>query len=205
MKLRNFLIAGVAGAMAIATAAPAGAATKFGADLDGGPQPQNAAQDCGDTSPPLDPGDQCTRVPYKFDQTGAISGNTKAPKDGTIDKLKLIAQQPGKFTFQLAKLKDLNSNNGTGKADITRSGGKIEYDASDSKRGGGYEIQTFNVDVTVKKNEYMAFKAKEFSAQSCNNGTKRQLVFQPPPSVSAGFSSADANENCNALVQAIYE
>lgn len=136
---------------------------------------------------------------------GAVQNNSKAPKDGTIDKLKLIAQQPGKFTFQLGRLKDLDSGAGTGKGKITRSGGTINYDASETKRGAGYNIQTFNVDVAVKKGEYMAFKAKNFAAQTCTSGSERELLFRPPPAVGGPFQNEDANEDCTILVQSVYE
>lgn len=204
MKYGTVLTALAAATLGLVPAS-AQAATKFGADLAGGPQPQNAAQDCGQTSPALEATEPCTRIAYNFNEAGPINGNSKAPRDGTIDKLKLIAQQSGRFTFQLGRLRNLDANSGTGQGRITRSGGKIDYDASDSKRGAGYQIQTFNVDVTVKKNEYIAVKAREFSAQTCSSGSERQLVFQPPPAVGGSFQANDADENCSMLVQAVYE
>lgn len=202
MSLRKAFSA-LVGASLLLIPASAQGAGKFGADLAGGPQPQNAALDCGDSG--LNANKKCTRLPYKYDEAGPINNNNNAPKAGTIDTIKLIAQQPGKFTLQIASVKNLNRNNGTGQAKITRSGPTIEYDASVNKRGAGYNIQTFDVNVPVLRGQYMAFRAKEFSAQTCSSGSERQLLFQPPPAVGGGTKTADTSEDCTALVQAIYE
>ena len=204
MKLRSAIAVTTGVMAALVVPASAGAAAKFGADLSDGPQPQNAAQDCGDTSPGLDETKPCTRIAYNFNEAGPVNGKSRAPKDGAIRKVKLIAQQPGKLAFQLGRIKNLDAGNGTGEGRITRSGGKIEYEASGFTKQAGYEVQAFKVNVKVRKNEYLAVKGRTFSAQTCSSGSERQLVFQPPPAVGGPFQDQDADENCTMLIQAVY-
>src|SRR5262245_58754878 len=95
----------LAGAAAIALAIPASgqAVTKFGSKLNKNVQPSNGA-----------PGLKCTpqkteRCTFLMNEAYAPpnpNGKQKAPKDGKIGKIKLIAATPGHFKLAIAKLKN---------------------------------------------------------------------------------------------------
>ena len=124
---------------AVALAIPASAsAESFGSKLTPNIQPSNAGVK-GHPCVQGDPG-ACTRVMMEGYTNGSGVGSPKAPHDGTIDKLKIIAQGPGKFRPALAKAKP-NAE----QARLTYRGSQIEYDG---QQGGGmdYDIETFDVE-----------------------------------------------------------
>ena len=82
-----------------ASAVSAASPVRFGAKLTTNTQPSNSspAHDCEPTA-----GQSCTRV-----MTQAYGRNSaKAPKDGTIGKIRLIAGDAGSLRVYIAKVKD---------------------------------------------------------------------------------------------------
>jgi hypothetical protein len=197
--------AGPAGVCAVAMLllVPAtGSATKFGADLRNNDssvvQPANAGHTCaeasdGDTNGP------CTRMPYEFNS----SLPNKAPRDGKLKKLKLVALDPGTFQLYLGRAKNLS---GGGKGKLTRKGPKIQYQGD---QGGtpGYDIESFSLGgLKVKKGDRIAIEANGFSAETCNSGGDRALLFDPPLDLGDPFATADArDDSCTYLLQLIYK
>ena len=185
--------------------AGAQAKTTFGADLhnkDGSVVQPTTQRNCQQDANPLDASKPCDRVAVQYLDTGSPGGNRKAPKDGTIAKLKLVALKPGSFHFELAEAKNLNGSNG--KAKIVHHGEKINY--SSSVHGNHYDVQTFNINQKVHKGEYLAIKAKKTSLLQCRSGSTEQLLFQPVLPVGGPFTSnAGHRSNCTLLLQAVYK
>ncbi len=183
---------------ALAMAIPASAqAESFGSKLNQNIQPSNAGTDgqrCfqGD-------GGQCTRVMMEGYTNAPGVGSPKAPHAGTIDELKIIAQGPGSFRPELAKVRP-----GPEKAKITYRGGKLSYDG---QQGGGmnYDIETFNVNIPVEKGEYLAIESRRTSFLRCSSGGTNQLLFQPELQLGDPFATADGSDGCWLLLEAVYE
>jgi hypothetical protein len=186
-------------------AAVAQATTKFGSDLrnsNGSVTQPTATRNCQQDANPLDASKPCDRVAVQYLDTGSPGGNRKAPKDGTIVKLKLVALAKGSFRFELAKAKKLHGDNG--KAKIVDRGAKISYQSS--VHGNNYDIQTFHVHQHVDKGEYLAIKSRKTSLLKCQSGSTEQLLFQPVLPVGGPFTSnLGHRSNCTMLLQAVYK
>jgi hypothetical protein len=177
------------------------ASTKFGADVNKNLQPSNAnvnGQTCKQADSSLGTG-PCTRVAVQFPD-GAVQGNTKAPKDGKISRIRLIAAGEGHFAPYVAKAKDINGNGG--KAKVTDKGKEINYQGDNS--GPPYTVEHFHTHLKVKKGEYLAIKAKRTSMLRCNSGGVRQLLFEPPIDVGDPFDHSDGTDDCELLIQGVY-
>lgn len=193
---RKTIPAAALAALALAIPASAGAES-FGSKLSPNIQPSNAGTK-GHPCVNGDPG-SCTRVMLEGYTNGSGVGSPKAPHDGTIDKLKIIAQGPGKFRPELAKAKP-NAE----QARVTYRGSQIQYDG---QQGGGmnYDIETFDVDIPVEKGEYLAIESRKTSFLRCSSGGPNQLLFQPALSVGGMFQPATDTDGCWLLLEAVYE
>jgi hypothetical protein len=190
----------------LAFPASAVAVAKFGAKLknaNGSVVEPAGGNDCQSSSDlVLNPG-ACTRMPYRFIAPGAVQGNSKAPKDGRLKALKLVANDPGQFRFFLGRTKNLNPGAGTGKSRATRRGPNIVYQGSEAP----YTIETFGLGgLRVRKGERIAIKGDHYDAERCTQSANRQLLTQPPLTLGAPFTEADASDNsCTMLVQLVYK
>ena len=173
-----------------ASAASASSPVRFGAKLTTNTQPSNSvpADQC-----PIH-GQSCTRV------MSQAYGRTspKAPKDGTIAKIRLIAGESGSLTVYIAKIKD-----GT-KAKVVRKGPTIHYTGQPDNISG-YKIESFNVSLHVNKGEVLAFKSSSTSVLRCDSGGNRQLIFQPKLDVGDPYQQADDTDGCFMLIEAQYQ
>lgn len=171
------------------------AASKFGAKLNSTIQPSNSlpAQKCVFGQP----AEPCTRVSMDAYNN---AGHEQAPKDGVIDKVKLIAGGPGNFRLQLAKAKPNQD-----KAKIVEQGPKLHYQGQDPQWDEPYEVESFNVNVPVKEGEYLAIKSRKTSMLRCSSGGPNQFLFQPALSVGGPFQTLDYTDGCWLLLEAVYE
>jgi hypothetical protein len=176
---------------------PAGAsAESFGSKLATNIQPSNAGNGhyCD-----LDDHSSCTRVMMEGYTNGPGVGSPKAPHDGTIDKIKLIAQNPGNFNLQLARAKPNEE-----KAKVVYTGPQLSYDG-DQGGSQSYTIETFNVNVPVDKGDFLAIRSKRTSMLRCSSGGANQLLFQPVLQVNGPFTEASGTDGCWLLLEAVYE
>src|SRR4051812_23387741 len=184
--------------------ATAQALTKFGSDLrnkDGSVTQPTGNRNCQQDANALDASKPCDRVAVQFLDTGSPGGNIKAPKDGVIKRLNLVALTKGSFRFELAHVKKFHGDNG--KAKIVHRGDKIKYKSS--VHGQHYDIQTFRVHQRVHKGEYLAIKSRKTSMLKCQSGSTEQLLFQPVLQVGGPFTSnAGHRSNCTLLLRAVY-
>jgi hypothetical protein len=196
--------------MLLAQALPVAAATTgFGAKLSKTSQPANAegGQRCDDNGG-IPFGSGCTWVATEAYQN---AGRHKAPRNGTIGKVKLVSCVQGSFRLQLANYKPAS-----GQAKVVRNGPVIKYAADprevdadlDTYCGGedgtDYRVQTFKVNVPVRAGEYIAFKAKRAGTLYCSGDSGVQL-YAPPLAVGGSFRNATDDTSCLMLVRLIYK
>ena len=168
----------------------------FGAKLTTSLQPTKSVppRNCGNRTR------QCTWVSvYAHGQPSPPSRQrwARAPRDGVIKKIRLIAGKKGNFRLQLARARP-----GQKRARIVRSGPRIFYKGQPDSVAP-YVIETFDVNLRVRKGEFLAIKAKKTSMLRCRSRGARILRFQPPLKVGGRFKKAKNTSGCVLLLEAI--
>jgi hypothetical protein len=109
-------------------------------------------------------------------QAQGNAGHETAPKNGTIGKLRLMACGPGSFVLQIASAKPSRK-----KAKVISTGPLINYKGDNHNCTGSknFFIETFPVDVPVKKGQYLSVVATNVSF-IYNSSGDGSLVFDPP-------------------------
>jgi hypothetical protein len=157
---------------------------KFGADL------SMPGIDAVDAPIPCPLVGSCTRVQSYYEGPPHAGGTPFAPKDGTITKIRLIADSPGKLHLQIAKRGMATESK------ITREGPTIKY-------AGTGSVEKFKVDVPVKHYEWLAFKTKQADTLTCEPGASGEdYVYQPALAPGGPFAAAYATEECTQLIGA---
>ena len=188
-------------------AVPASAApVRFGAKLSNTSQP-TGAESC-DQNSGIPNHATCTWVALSAFENG---DHFRAPKDGTIGKVRLITCAPGVFTLQLARVKPLLH-----RAKVVRNGPVIHY-AADPRavdnnpdtfcggdNGDDYIIQGFPVTVHVNQGDYIAVSARK-PGFIHNSGGGPQLLFAPPLSPGGSFQTADGDSSADLMLQLVYK
>jgi hypothetical protein len=178
-------------------AIPASAATpvRFGAKLtrDTQPTPAERCSEHGD----IPANKTCTWVMKVAYQNVP---RTKAPKNGTITRVRLISCVAGSFTVQVAR-----KQSGTQRFKVVKSPKTISYVADNRAECGGedgddYRIQSFRVNFTVKKGDYIAVKAKRVGFMR-NSSSGDTYLFEPP--LGSSYRSRDTTTG-NMLIQFQY-
>ena len=203
-KTRRFTRTAIATALAataLAAIPTAGqAATKFGAKLDPTVQPSNSLPRHPCTH--QDPGRSCTMVEneayYRPD------GGERAPKTGTIRRIRLVAGGPGSFRLQIAKVKRSTLND-TNEAKVLRNGPVIHYHGQSQQNWDSdhYNVESFKVNVPVHKGEYLAMRTKYTSMVRCSSGGDNTLIYQAPLLAGGGFTPAKSTDGCWTLMEAV--
>jgi hypothetical protein len=172
----------------------------FGAKLATNTQPSNSmpGRTCDN------PNAKCTWIMVDaFKRPGTRFHGSRAPRNGTIKKIRLIAGGPGSFRLQLAQVKKpANGDLRNARARITRSGRLINYQGQPDANEP-YVIESFKLNLKVKKGEHLALKARRMRAVRCTSGGPETLLFQPSLKVGGPFKKAGDNSGCNLLIQAI--
>jgi hypothetical protein len=200
-KLARFtgLAAAVASiAMMVAPASGIAAApVKFGAELNPTVQPSNSLPGltCMGTEAP---GPACSMV--LNEAYGRPDGGEFAPKTGTIRKIRLIAGGPGSFKLQLAKVK-----RGTDEAKFAAGGPRIDYQGQTEANfdSGSYKVETFDVNLPVKKGQQLALRGNITSMIRCSSGGDNTLIYTPPLISGGNFRPATSDDGCWILMEAV--
>ncbi|HEU5252068.1 MAG TPA: hypothetical protein VFU16_01920 [Solirubrobacterales bacterium] len=183
-------------AMMIVPAISAAAPAKFGSKLNPTVQPSNSLPglDCGEVAGP------CTFV--QQEAYGRPDGGELAPKTGTIKKIRLIAGGPGSFKLQIAKVKR-STLFGTNEAKVVASGPRISYQGQTeaNEESGSYRVETFDVNVPVKKGQQLALKGNITSMVRCSSGGDNTLIYTPP--LGSSFRPATQTDGCWILMEAV--
>jgi hypothetical protein len=177
------------------TAVEPAAPTVFGSDLSSKPFPNEAGGDAAQTCDES-PTKSCTRV--MVTAYGA-AGRAKAPRDGVITKIRIIAMDSGSARLFLAKLDPNNPD----RAKVVRKGPVFSYQGQPDN--GPVFVNTIDIpDIAVKKGERLAIKAVKFSGLRGGSGSGQSLDFQPALAVGGGYQLAD-DDGWTMLIQAIYK
>ena len=176
--------------------------TRFGAKLTHTSQP-TGAESC-DQNSGIPTHSVCTWVALSAFENG---DHQRAPRDGTIGKVRLISCAGGVFTLQIARAKPALH-----KAKVVRNGPVIHYIADPrtaSNNCGGdnrddYIIQHFSVTVHVNQGDYIAVSARK-PGFIHNSGGGPQLLFAPPLSPGGSFQTADGDSSADLMLQLVYK
>ena len=196
---RRIGLAAALTALALALAPAAGMASapvKFGAKLNSTVQPSNSLPGltCNGPETPLT---ACTMV--LNDAYGRPNGGELAPKTGTIKKIRLIAGGPG--SFRLMAVKHINGSD----AKVTRRGQKISYrgQVESAEEEGDYRVESFDVDMQVKKGMQLAIRGSITSMIRCSSGGDNTLIYSPPLFLGGSFTPATSTDGCWLLMEAV--
>jgi hypothetical protein len=178
-----------------AVSAQAATPTSFGAKLTKHSQPSNAQDgySC-DESAHIPNHADCTWVATSAFENGS---NFTAPKNGKILHISLISCVAGSFTLQVAKA--IPSKH---KAQVIANGPVINY-AGQGGCGHSFTIQTFAVNVPVKKGDYMAIEAPSTGTLSCSGGSG-VMLFAPPLTPGGPLTKTKAGASCDLLISYSY-
>jgi hypothetical protein len=184
-------------AMMIVPALGAAAPVKFGSKLNSTVQPSNSLPGlaCGEAvSGP------CTFV--QQEAYGRPDGGELAPKTGTIKKIRLIAGGSGSFKLQIAKVKR-STLFGTNEAKVVYNGPRISYQGQTEVNfeADSYRVESFNVNVPVKKGQQLALKGNLTSMVRCSSGGDNTLIYSPP--LGGSFRPATNTDGCWILIEAV--
>lgn len=184
-------------AMTIVPATSMAAPVKFGSKLNPTVQPSNSLPGlrCSQEAP-----GPCTMV--QQEAYGRPDGGELAPKTGTIKKIRLIAGGPGSFKLQIAKVKR-STLFGTNEAKVVYNGPRISYQGQTeaNDESGKYRVETFNVNVPVKKGQQLALKGNVTSMVRCSSGGDNTLIYTPP--LGSTFRPATETDGCWILMEAV--
>lgn len=197
---RSRLTAAAATAVAAVALIPAGASaatTSFGSSLNH--EPANAGQTCTDLGL-LAP--KCTHVASYYPGT---SGKAHAPRSGRIVKIKVRAQSAMTFKLKVAKVKNVSANHRSAKAKIAYVGPTIHVAGPTQQQldDGIYPVETFKVNVKVKKGQELAMDTTANTAGYCADGSPYQTVFSPILTLGQNFRTNQTTDDCQMLVKAI--
>jgi hypothetical protein len=186
--------------MAAPAAGLAAAPVKFGAELNPTVQPSNSL-----------PGLPCSKERAQMRCTmvlneayGRPDGGELAPRTGTIKRIRLIAGGPGTMRIQVAKVKR-STLFGSNEAKVVKQGAKIAYQGQTEANWetGSYRVETFKVNVPVKKGQQLAIHTNDTSIVRCSSGGDNTLIYLGGKYPRQPFSPADSTDGCWLLVEAV--
>jgi hypothetical protein len=134
------------------------------------------------------------------------AGGQKAPKNGFIDKVRVIACSPGAFYLLLGKVRADPNEPGQYQAKVRKIGPKVEFQGdADGCDNGTYDINVINIpNVWVNKGEYFGVRGKKPRAWRCNSGSPNVLEFVPPLLAGGSYTDPDDTNGCDPLIELQY-
>lgn len=184
----------VVAAGALAPGAAQARQTWFGSSLNHGPA--NAGSPCIEGADEGTPQPVCTRTGSFYP---GFSGREKSPRTGRVIKVRVIAQFPGRIRFKVVRLRRVAADHKSGQAKTIATSrwltvrGPASEDADPA-------VESFTVNLPVRKGDSVAIDAKENPVEYCSDGTPGQLVFRPV--TGRTFRDSTSYVGCLLLVQA---
>lgn len=191
-------LAAFAAAMVAPASGLAAAPVKFGSQLNPTVQPSNGS-----------PGIQCMGGPCTMVQDEAYGrpGNGHlAPKSGTIKRIRIIAADAGSFRPQIATVRHSPSTTlAATKAKVTYTGPKLSFSGQTEANyeSGRYRVETFDVNIPVKKGQQLALRGNVASLVRCSSGGHNTLLFTPALSRGGALQGAGDANGCWLLMEAV--
>jgi hypothetical protein len=198
-KLARFtgLVAAVACVATMAApAAGIAAPVKFGSELNPTVQPSNSQPGL------MCPGGTCTMI--QNEAYGRPDGGELAPKTGTIKRIRVIAGGAGSFKLQIAKVQRATQGT-THKAKVFYTGPTLSYTGQTEANyeSGSYKVESFPVNVPVKKGQQLALRGNITSMVRCSSGGNNTLLYTPPLLSGSPFRAASDTDGCWILMEAV--
>jgi hypothetical protein len=186
--------------LVLGTIGTAAAATRFGSKLANDVQPSNGSPPHSCIDPEDPPFPACTWV--MGEAYGRPNGGHKAPRDGTIDKVRVIACEPGSFWAGRARLKPA-----VDKAKQLSRGPKVNFQGDPD----GCDDETYSVNVVnvpnfhIEKGDVISIKTKTTGSLRCSSGGDNIYEFYSPAlAVGGNFRTATDTDGCWLLVEYQY-
>jgi hypothetical protein len=192
-RSRIAAVAAAAATLALTPSAASAGTFWFGSSLNH--EPANAGSVCSDDgSAP-----QCTRVGSFYP---GFSGRATAKAAGTVVRVKVFAQGPMTFRFQLVRIRHLSQSrkHGSGRLVIN---GPVLHALGPTDMDGTYRVESFRVHLPVHRGDSLAIATDTNTAEYCSDGTPGQLTFAPKLQRGQGFRAATGSVGCLLLVQAV--
>jgi len=180
----------------IVSAAP----TRFGAKLTTDTQPQPAlwCDEPNDTAPHP----TCTWV--MNEALGRAPNGHKAPRNGTIGKVRLMSCDPGKLRVQVARQVP-----GTDDYRVVNNGPVIRYQGDPQGCGEDddfvYRVESFAVNFSVRKGDRIAISAKRTGTLRCGSGGPNTWLLEPPLAAGGSARTPSDEQGCLLLVEWQYK
>ena len=127
-----------------------------------------------------------------------------APKTGTVKRIRLIAGGPGTMRIQTATVKRSTLFT-TKEAKLVHKGPKISYQGQSEANweSGSFRVQSFKVEMPIKKGEQLAIHTSNTSMIRCSSGGDNTLIYSLAYSPKHPFNAAENSDGCWLLVEAI--
>jgi hypothetical protein len=175
-----------------ASAAP----VRFGAKLTTDTQPQPALWCDEPNEDPPHP--TCTWV--MNEAFGRPTGGHKAPKAGTIGKVRLMSCEPGSLKVQVVR-----KSRGSETYRVISNGPTLDYQGDPEGCGedddGVYPVETFSTGFSVAKGDRIAIRADRTGTLRCGSGGDHTWLFDPTLPVGGVAREPDDDQGCFLLVE----
>jgi hypothetical protein len=171
------------------------ATVKFGAKLAAGYDPSNAYPGVW-CDHEIDGGSQTYGCTWILNQ--AFNGGTlTAPKNGYVNKVRIINGQGGSFKFVVAR------KNASGQFKVLRKSATIYYttDQCDPE----CSVHAYSISkMLVSTGDYIGIQAAKTSMLRCDSGGNRTALFTPTLAAGGSYTTPTDYSGCFLLLQAVY-
>ena len=128
-------------------------------------------------------------------------GSVTAPKNGTINKIRIINGKGGSLKVVVAK------KNASGQFKVTAQSAKVTYseDPNQCDFPTSCTRRTFSITpLAVQTGDYIGIRAGKTSTLRCDSGGNKIALFTPPLAVGGGYTTPTDFSGCWLMVQAVY-
>jgi hypothetical protein len=174
---------------------------RFGANLSSSLFPDNAysGQTCDHELTGGSATYACTWIENLAKNSATPLASARAPKDGFINKIRVISGKGGSVKLFLARYKPA-----TNQGKVVKAGPTITYNTDPCNPD--CHVQTISISpLQVHKGDMLSIRTAKTSILSCNSGSNSTALFQPPLAVGGPFTTADDTSGCFLLLQAQYQ
>jgi hypothetical protein len=146
----------------------------------------------------------CTWIENEAKNSSTPKMTARAPKDGYINKIRLISGVGGSFKLFLARYKPA-----VHQGKVVKAGPTITYQTDPCNAGGSGDqctVQVINIaPLYVHKYDMLAIRTNKTSILQCSQGGDHVSVYNPPLAVGGAFRNATDTDGCYLLLQAQYQ
>lgn len=170
---------------------------KFGAKLTTSVQPSNSMP-----AHPCDAMDAAAMCTFVMNEAYGRPGAEKAAKSGKLKKVRVTSGGAGTFRLQLVKAR---YKDGAWQAKVKKDGPMIEVQGQgqDNWDTDAYNVETFKVNMKIRKGWRLAMQAQSTSAVRCSSGGDNTLVFTPQLHKGWGWQQASDTDGCYPLIEGV--